>query len=285
MSRVRLHKAEAIVLKRHDYGEADRILTVFTRERGKITVIAKGVRRIASRKAGHIELFTHAAMLLAEGRSMDVLTQVEMIDAFAALRDDLVRTTYAYLMAEIVDRFEHDGHVNAPAFDLLRDSLAALGAADDPAVVARWFELRYLDQLGYRPHFFDCAVCATPLEPGDATFSPDAGGVVCAACRSAVADGLPLDDAAFRVLRFLQSRELALARQVVLQPATRGQVEQVMQAFVRHHLERDLRSNDFLTGLRRAARTVDLQPSPGRPTPPSAGDPPAAPAPPVRTLP
>ncbi len=278
MSRARLHKAEAIVLKRHDYGEADRIVTVFTRERGKITVIAKGVRRIASRKAGHIELFTHATMLLAEGRSMDVLTQVEMVEPFAALREDLVRTSYAYLMAELVDRFEHDGHVHPAAFDLLRDSLAALGAADDPGVVARWFELRYLDLIGYRPQLFACAACAAPLEPGDAVFSPDAGGVVCRACRSRVSDGLPLDDAAFRVLRFLQSRPLSLACQLVLQPATRGQVEQALQAFVRHHLERDLRSVEFLAGLRRAARTLDLQPAPATQPTPSDGDPTAVPS-------
>jgi len=266
MSRVRLQKAEAIVLKRHDYGEADRILTVYTRQQGKITVIAKGVRRIASRKAGHVELFTHAQMMLAEGRNMDVLTQVEMIDAFPRLRDDLVRTTYAYHIAEIVDRFEQDGHASPQTFQLLRDALAALGDADDPFVVARYFELRYLSQIGYRPHLFECAQCAAPLDQGAAVFSPEAGGVVCPGCARAVSDGLRIDDAAFRVLRFLQTREIGLVLHLALQPATRGQVEQALQAFVRHHLERDLRSVEFLNGLRRVARTIDLAPT-ARPRP------------------
>ncbi|MBK6770062.1 MAG: DNA repair protein RecO [Ardenticatenales bacterium] len=261
MSRVRLQKAEAIVLKRHDYGEADRILTVYTRQQGKITVIAKGVRRIASRKAGHVELFTHAQMMLAEGRNMDVLTQAEMIEAFPRLRDDLVRMTYAYHIAELVDRFEQDGHPSPQTFQLLRDSLAALGDADDPFVVARYFELRYLSLIGYRPHLFECAQCATSLEPGAAVFSPEAGGVVCPACARAVSDGLRIDDAAFRVLRFLQTREIGLILHLVLQSGTRGQVEQALHGFVRHHLERELRSVEFLNGLRRVARTVDLAPS------------------------
>lgn len=266
MSRVRLQKAEGIVLKRHDYGEADRILTVYTRQHGKITVIAKGVRRIASRKAGHVELFTHAAMMLAEGRNMDVLTQVEMIDAFPHLRDDLVRTTYAYHIAEVVDRFEQDGHASPATFQLLRDCLAALGEADDPFVVARYFELRYLSLIGYRPHLFECAQCAAPLEPGPAVFSSEAGGVVCANCMRTVSDGLRIDDAAFRVLRFLQTREIGLILHLGLQPGTRGQVELALHGFVRHHLERELRSVEFLNGLRRVGRTVDLAPA-ARPHP------------------
>lgn len=261
MSRVRLQRAEAIVLKRHDYGEADRILTVYTRERGKIAIIAKGVRRIASRKAGHVELFTHAQMLLAEGRNLDVLTQVEMIDAFPRLRDDLVRMTYAYHIAEIVDRFEQDDHASPATFQLLRDSLSALGDVDDPSVVARYFELRYLSFIGYRPHLFDCALCSAPLVQGDATFSPEAGGVVCPACAATVGDGVAIDDAAFRVLRFLQTRELGLVHRIVLAPNTRGQVEHALHAFVRHHLERELRSVEFLNGLRKVGRSIDLMPT------------------------
>lgn len=271
MSRARLQKAEVIVLKRHDYGEADRVITVYSRERGKFALIAKGVRRIASRKAGHVELFTHARMVLAEGRNLDVLTQVEMVDAFPRLRDDLVRTTYAYHLAELIDRFEHEDHASPATFQLLRDSLAALGEADDPSVIARYFELHYLSLIGYRPHLFDCALCGAPLEQGDAVFSPDAGGVVCAGCAPTVADPLPLDDAAFRVLRFLQTREIPLALRLQVQGSTRGQIENALNGFVRHHLERDLRSVEFLHGLRRFARTMDLAPAGRTPADEAAG--------------
>ena len=104
MSRERLYRCHAVVLKRRDYGEADRILTLYTREQGKVSAIAKGVRRIASRKSGHVELFTQARLLLAKGRNLDVLSQAETIEPYAALREDLVRTTYAYHVAELLDR-------------------------------------------------------------------------------------------------------------------------------------------------------------------------------------
>ncbi|MEO8083555.1 MAG: DNA repair protein RecO, partial [Ardenticatenales bacterium] len=261
MSRARLQKAEVIVLKRHNYGEADRVLTVYSRERGKFALIAKGVRRIASRKAGHVEPFTHARMVLAEGRNLDVLTQVEMVDAFPRLRDDLVRTTYAYQLVELIDRFEHEDHASPATFQLLRDSLSALGDADDPSIITRYFELHYLSLIGYRPHLFDCAMCGNALAQGDAAFSPEAGGVVCDTCAPTVADALPLDDAAFRVLRFLQTREIGLALRIQVQSTTRGQIEQALHGFVRHHLERELRSVEFLNGLRRFARTMDLAPA------------------------
>lgn len=251
MSRVRLQRNEAIVLKRRDYGEADRILTMYTRERGKVGAIAKGVRRITSRLGGHVELFTHASLLLAKGRNLDILTQAQTLDHFRGLRDDLLRTTYAYHVAELVDRFCEEGIASEPIFELLCDSLDALCDAEDPALVVRFFELRLLGHLGYRPQFFQCVRCNDPLEPLGNHFDPDSGGVLCPRCATSADGALPLHEGAFRVLRFLQTRTLATARQVALQRDTRHELERLMHAYIRYILERDLRSVEFLERLRR----------------------------------
>jgi DNA repair protein RecO (recombination protein O) len=97
--RQRLYRVSAIVLKRRDQGEADRLLTVLTRDRGKLTLLAKGVRRQASRKAGHIEPFTHVDLLVAKGKSLDLVTQAETIEAHRGLREDLWRSTWPYYVA------------------------------------------------------------------------------------------------------------------------------------------------------------------------------------------
>jgi len=89
--RQRLYRTSAIVLKRQDFGEADRILTLFTPERGKLRVIAKGVRKTTSRKSGHVELFTYSNLLIAKGRNLDIVTQAEMIRPFLGLRQELPR--------------------------------------------------------------------------------------------------------------------------------------------------------------------------------------------------
>ncbi len=264
MSRIRLYRTEAIVLKRHDFGEADRILTLFTGSRGKVVAIAKGVRRIASRKSGHVELFTHAALLLAEGRNLDVVTQAETIQPFRAVREDLVRTTYAYHIAELVDRFVQEGVASPPTFELLRDALGALDEAEDPSLLARFFEIRLLGLMGYRPQLHRCVGCDCEPEVEGNAFSPEAGGVLCPTCSAAHRDAQSLSGNAFRVLRFLQVREWAVSRCIQLTPATRGALERAMHAYIRHLLERELKTVEFLEGLRRVA--PGLGPSTGSAT-------------------
>lgn len=258
MSRVRLHRTPAIVLKRHDYGEADRILTLYTRERGKVRAIAKAVRRIASRKSGHIELFTHADVMLAEGRSLDVLTQVQTIEPFVALREDLIRTTYAYHIAELVDRTIEDGEPSPAIFDLLRSALDGLCRADDPSLVVRWFEVRFLGLLGYRPQLFACVACGRTLTPEGNAYGPGAGGMLCPAHAAGAPDAIPVDPTAFRVLRFLQTRDLETSMHVEITAATRGVLERVLHGALRAILERELKSVEFLEGLRRLSGDLAL---------------------------
>jgi DNA repair protein RecO (recombination protein O) len=265
VSRVRLNRTPAIVLKRHDYGEADRILTLYTRDSGKVRAIAKAVRRIASRKSGHIELFTHTDVLLAEGRSLDVLTQAQTIEPFAALREDLIRTTYAYHVAELVDRTIEDGEASPQIFELLRSTLDGLCRADDPSLVVRWFEVRFLGMLGYRPQLFACVRCGRDLDPAGNAYDPAAGGVLCGedAAKASGSGSIALDPAAFRVLRFLQTRDLETSMRIEITPATRGVLERVLHGALHTVLERQLKSVEFLEGLRRVSGQLGLGRAPG----------------------
>ena len=260
VKRIRLYRTEAIVLKRRDFGEADRILTLYTPDRGKVNAIAKGVRRIASRKSGHVELFNHTTLLLAKGQRLDVVTQAESVDTFRAIRDDLIRATYAYHIVEIVDRFVQEGDKSPATFELLRGALDALEDAEDLSLVARYFELRLLGLLGFQPELFHCVDCGADLGAEGNAFSPEAGGMVCSDCRAAHQDAMPLSSSAFRVLRFMQTRDWAVARCIRLTPSTRGELERVMHAYMRHLLERDLKSVEFLKGLRTVSPQNDPRP-------------------------
>jgi DNA repair protein RecO (recombination protein O) len=269
---IRLYRTEAIVLRRRDFGEADRILTLYTPDRGKLSAIAKGVRRLTSRQGGHVELFTHASLLLAEGRNLDVVTQAETLDAFPGLREDLARTTYAYHVAETTDRFTREGMSSPATFHLLCDSLAAIALADDASLAARYFELRLLDLLGYRPELHACPECGRILELEGNAFGMEAGGVLCPACAPGDPRAIPLPGSAFRVLRFLQSQDWSVASQVSITVNTRSVLEHVMNAYVRHYLERDLASVEFIHQLREAGdplgwgrRTQDGAPTPPEP--------------------
>ncbi len=263
--RDRLYRVEAIILKRTDYGEADRILTLLTPERGKVRAIAKGARKPSSRKSGHIELFTHSMLLLAKGRHLDVVTQADTLDAFMPLRTDLDRLGYAYYLGELADKFSEEEGENRPLYDLLLHALRWMGdAANDPSLVARYFELRMLQHVGYRPQLFNCVNCGTEIEPVENFYSAEAGGVLDPACmqtqRDRIAghgrDAETISLNALKVMRFLQTREFETVRTLKLGQQVQTEVEGIMHRYIAHHLERNLKSVEFLHQLQRPAPAV-----------------------------
>jgi DNA repair protein RecO (recombination protein O) len=261
MSRERLYRVEAIVLKRADFGEADRLLTIYTPDHGKIRAIAKGARKPSSRKSGHVELFMHTALLLAKGRHLDIVTQADTLDAFLPLQKNLERLGYAYYLAELIDRFVEEATENRPLFDLLLSALKWLGnATSDPFLLARYFELHLLQHVGYRPQLFHCVNCGKEIEPTENFFSIEAGGVIDPGCMHASRqrdklpahgrDAVSISLNALKVLRFLQTREWATVRGLQLNSDAMSEVESLMQRYIVHHLERNLKSVEFLRELK-----------------------------------
>jgi DNA repair protein RecO (recombination protein O) len=239
------------VLRRTDFGEADRLLTVFTPERGKLRLVAKGARKPTSRKSGHVELFTHSRFLVAVGRDLDIVTQAEALEPFLALRRDLLRTTYAYYFAELADAFTGEQDENRPLFELVKDALGWLCTTADLPLVARYYELHLMGLVGYQPQLFVCARCKKRLEPEVNYLSADDGGVYCHRCGYDRVGTVELSVNALKVLRFLQTREWDTCRLLRLSISGHAEVERVMQQYITHHLERRLKSVDFLQRLRR----------------------------------
>ena len=159
MSRIiRSFRAEAVVLKHRDQGEADRMLTLYSRERGKVRALAKGVRKTHSRKAGHLEPFTHVSLQLAIGRNWFVVSQAEAQETFNHLRESLDTIGFASYLIELVDKFTYEEEENAPVFHLLVQTLRRLNRGDSPNLVTRYFEIRLLDNFGFRPELKNCVV-------------------------------------------------------------------------------------------------------------------------------
>src|SRR3984893_11111568 len=190
MPRHRLYRTPAVILKRMDLGEADRIVTFYSRDVGKIRAVARGVRRTTSRSAGHLEPFTLSDVMFAVGREADVISQADTLEAFRAIREDLVLTTYAYYLAEMVDLLTEDRMENRAVFDVLVDGLRDLESAvasadglrayDNPEarLVLIVFHLRLLEALGYRPELRECVTCRVTIEPARNQFSALLGGVL-----------------------------------------------------------------------------------------------------------
>ncbi len=250
MPRPRTYRVEAVVLRRVDFGEADRVLVLYTRERGKLPVVAKGVRRMSSRMAGHLELFTQSELMLAKGANLDVVTQAESRNAFRAVREDLTRTSTAYLVAELMDALTEEAMEQPELFDLLTATLRALGTTDDPRLVAVHYQVRLLDVAGFRPVLMECVVCQAELAPGRNAFSAFLGGALCPRCGPGEPSARPIDTDVLKVLRNLQRAGLPGGVQFRVPEMVMREVERTLRDLVERHTERRLRSPDLLARLR-----------------------------------
>jgi DNA repair protein RecO (recombination protein O) len=251
VSRPRVYKTQAIVLRQRKLGEADKIVTLYSSHHGKIDAVAKGVRRTKSRLAGHLEPLTLGAYLLAEGRDLDIVTQAETVEAFPTLRSDLERISRGLYCAELVDRLTPDRSEGNPIFRLLQETLGYLNASPEYEMATRRFELRLLGELGYRPSLTDCSACGARLEPTANYWSSDAGGAVCPGCADDSLRLAPLSLNALKMLRLLQRSLYEDASRVRVSPALAAELETCLGDYVRYVLEREVRSAAFVETLRR----------------------------------
>ena len=248
----RSFRVEAIVLRHSDWGEADRLVTLFTREHGKVRAVAKGARKMRSRKAGHLEPFTRVSLLLALGRSMYIITQAEAMDAHLALREDLTLIGYASALAELTDRFTIEEEENISLFRLLADSLRRLDQGVDPLLTSRYFEIRLLDLMGYRPKLTECVGRGEEIQPEDQFISAARGGVVCPRCAKDVPGVRPISMDALKYLRHFQRSSFSEASRANIAPPVQRELEAILNHYLTYLLERSINSAAFLQEVREA---------------------------------
>jgi len=253
-----VYKADAIVLRQQALGEADRVVTLLTREHGKLRAAARGIRRITSRFGGRVEPFTHARILLARGKTLDVIAQVEVVEAFAGLRGDLVRSAYASYVAELVDRFLPERDLHEGVFTLARNALAALDQAreDEAELQALWFALHLASDLGYRPETEACVGCGRPLpraggRPAEGwAFSPALGGALCPVCVARDEDSVRALPGVLATCAYLLRLPMGRSSRLRIPAAERRELERLVQAYLEYRLEAKLRAPIVIGRLR-----------------------------------
>jgi DNA repair protein RecO (recombination protein O) len=251
--RDRLYTTEAIVLSRLDYGEADRILTLYTPTRGKLSAIAKGARKPTSRSGPHLDFLARCSLHLARGRDLDVVTHAETVERHSGLYADLDAFSYGSHMAEIVRHLTQDRQENRAVYDLLARSLTLLNEGVDPWPVTRHFELAALSALGYHPELYTCLNCRQTIEAAPNAISARLGGILCASCRSVDPGAMPISVNGQKYLRTLDRAGLAAAARLRPSESERMEIEGVLGQYLRTVAERDLASLTVLRSLQRGA--------------------------------
>ena len=252
--RQRAFQVDAVVLRHSDWGEADRLLWLYTLELGKVRALAKGARKIRSRKAGHLEPFTRVHLLLAKGREILLVTQAETIEAYLPLHEDMEGITYASYAVELLDRFTYEEGENRPLYQLLVDTLGRLSQTSEKDLVIRYFELRLLDLVGFRPQLFRCLGCGEEILPQAQYFSAQEGGVLCPKCGASSNGAQPISMQALKYLRHYQRSKFSEATKARLTPELNRELETVMQHYLTYLLERGLNTPPFLRRLRNVNR-------------------------------
>jgi len=244
-------RVEAVVLRHSDWGEADRMLVLYTRQRGKLQAVARGARKMRSRKAGHIEPFMHVTLQLAKARGAQIVTDAETLDAYQPLREDLLRTGYASYIIELLDKFTYQDESDNPLiFDLLTGTLSRIASNPDAWLAVRFYEIRLLDSLGFRPQLFKCVNCQEEIKAEDQFFSPTQGGVLCPRCGAGLKGVWSVSQDALRYLRHLQRSNYRVSERADPPASIRKEMETLMQAYFTFLLERELNSPRFIRRVR-----------------------------------
>lgn len=179
---MKLLKTRALVLGSRPLGERDRLLRLFSWEKGKLSAVAPGARKIKSKLAAGVDYFTCASFLLHAGKSLYTVTQLEIELTFRNISLNIDDYTYGMYFCELLDKLVEEGEPHASVFNLLLDCWRGLdGNGADREILARYYELRLLSMLGYRPHFKDCLYCGDSRGPF--FWSAGSGGVFCERCR------------------------------------------------------------------------------------------------------
>ncbi|MDO5699994.1 MAG: DNA repair protein RecO [Bowdeniella nasicola] len=236
---MKTYRDDAIVLRTHKLGEADRILTLLTHSSGQVRAVAKGVRRTSSRFGGRLEPFNHVQLQLYRGRNLDTVTQAESIAAYGhVLAADYEKYTRASVMVETADRLtREDSDPSTQQYLLLVGALHALATSRHPdQLVLDSYLVRALALAGWAPSFYDCAVCGAAGP--HYSFHVASGGAVCETCRPP-GSARP-DPASLTLLGALLSGDWAEAEES--EPRVRSQASGLVAAHLQYSMERRLRS-------------------------------------------
>ncbi len=240
--------AEGIVLKRKNLGEADKIVTIFTRGNGKIKTLAKGVRKVSSRRAGNLEILNHVKIFLHETKSLPILTEVETKNNFTSIKDDLSKLSLVYLLFELVDQFLSEDQENIVVFDLLVATLIAIEGSkslEKAKVFATNFQLKFLSQVGYLPELQNCVVCSQEIRPETNFLAPYLGGLVDKDCSRDVLLSRSLSLEAVKTLRFLVKTPLEEIYKLSLEKKLLKELLDCLNFYTVFFLEKELNSPRF----------------------------------------
>ncbi len=259
-----VQKTPAIVIRAFPLRETHKIITFYTPDFGKIKAVAYGVKSPKSKLSGSLELLNHGMLLFnyRENRDLQSLTGFDLIEGFDGIRVDFARITYGCYLAELVDAIASEGDANPEIFDLLRNTYQFLADTDDVPLLARAFEIKFLDLAGYAPQLSQCTHCGSIPTPTPANkshvapttslvlqFSVQHGGLLCGKCQHRDTSAFSIAPGSCELLKTLRKSELSKLNRIRASTRNHREMKLMLSSFIQYHTERSLKSLKFIESV------------------------------------
>ncbi|MGM7702038.1 DNA repair protein RecO [Pseudalkalibacillus sp. Hm43] len=239
-----LIKSEGIVIRTSDYGESNKVLTVYTKDFGKLGMMARGAKKTKSRLSSVSQLFTHAHFLIQKGSGLGSLSQGEIIHTYRGIKQDIVKTAYAAYMVELLDKSTEDQKPSSALFEFLSLSLRYLDEDVDPDILKAIFEMKMLRLAGVGPQVDRCVMCGR--KEGSFYFSISEGGFLCEQDRHTDPNALGLSTHTARLLNLFYHIDLSRLGNVSVKKETKEVLKQVLTTYIDEYTGIRLKSKRFL---------------------------------------
>ncbi|HEY2421587.1 MAG TPA: DNA repair protein RecO [Neobacillus sp.] len=242
-----LQKCEGIVIRTTDYGETNKIVTLYTREWGKLGVMARGAKKPNSRLSSITQLFTHGYFLVQRGTGLGSVQQGETITSLRAIGEDIFLTAYASYIVELTDKCTEEKKPNPFHFELLYQTLNYMNEGYDPDVLMNIYEMKMLNVLGLYPILNQCSVCGST--DGNFSFSIREGGFICHRCLSHDPYHFKLSPATVKLLRLFYYIDLSRLGNISVKDETKSELKKVISAYYEEYSGLYLKSKKFLSSM------------------------------------
>lgn len=242
-----LQKCEGIVIRTTDYSETNKIVTIYTREWGKVGVMARGAKKPNSRLTAITQLFSYGYFLIQKGNGLGTLQQGEMISSMRTIREDIILTAYASYILELTDKCTDEKKPNPYLFELLLQTLHYMNEEYDLDILIHIYEMKMLNSLGLYPILNKCAVCGQ--KDGHFSFSIRENGFICHRCLEKDPYHLKISNASIRLLRIFYYFDLSRLGDISVKIETKKELKKIIDAYYEEYSGMNLKSKKFLNQI------------------------------------
>ncbi len=246
-----LYKTEGIVLKSMEYQEADKIVTIYTKDYGKITAIAKGVRKTKSKFGSSLEILTYSTFLFYKGKNLDIVSQTEILESFFSTSKEVIKFAFAANCVEVVNKLTEDREINIVLFNLLKEALHYLRESNDPKLLTLSFKWQTISILGYRPSLNHCCRCNKSVEDQKEMYlNIKEGGLVCNNCIAKDKEECVKASLYFnKLVRKILITPLSTISSATIPDKKRKELEKITDLYIAYHSEKSFKTDRFLKSL------------------------------------